>query len=86
MFKSKIVHLKQTYKFYLNHFLEKWPVFILIKKNVVKNKKLWFPAKQCKIRKNVKEQNCLFQKDLQILFIPFFDKMHSFCFKREKCY
>ena len=53
MFKSKIVHLKQTYKFYFNHFLEKCRIFILIKKNVVKNKKLWFSAKQCKIRKNV---------------------------------
>ena len=53
MLRSKIVHLKETYKFCFNHFLEKRTVFILIKKNVVKNKKLWFPAKQCKIRKNV---------------------------------
>ena len=40
-------------------------VFILIKKNVVKNKKLWFPGKQCKIRKNVKKENCSSQENLQ---------------------
>ena len=27
--------------------------FYLNQKNVVKNKKLWFPAKQCKIWKNI---------------------------------
>ena len=68
MFKIKIFHLKQTYKFYLNHFLKKRMVFILIKKNVVKNKKLWFPAKQCKIRKNVNKENCSSQENLQFLF------------------
>ena len=55
MLRSKIIHLKETYKFCFDHFLEKRTVFILIKKNVVKNKKLWFPGKQCKIRKNIKE-------------------------------
>ena len=35
---------------------------------------------------NVKKQNCLFQKDLRILFLPFFDKTHGFYFNREKCY
>ena len=29
---SKIVHLKEAYKFYFDHFLEKCTVFILIKK------------------------------------------------------
>ena len=53
---SKIIYHKETYKFCFNHFLEKSTVFILIRKNVVKNKKLWFPAKQCKIRKNVKSK------------------------------
>ena len=31
MLKSKIIHLKETYKFCFNHFLEKRTVFILIK-------------------------------------------------------
>ena len=65
MLRSKIIHLKETYKFYFDHFLEKRTVFILIKKNVVKNKKLWFPAKQWKIRKNVKKKNCSSRENLQ---------------------
>ena len=56
MLKSKIVHLKETYKFYFDHFLEKRTVFILIKKTSLKIKKLWFPAKQCKIRKKFKNK------------------------------
>ena len=42
MLKSKIVHLKETYKFYFNHFLEKYPVFILIKKTSLKIKSCSF--------------------------------------------
>ena len=45
MLTSKIVHLKQIYKFCFYHFLEKRS-FYFNQKNVVKNKKLWFPAKQ----------------------------------------
>ena len=55
MLTSKIIHLKENYKFCFDHFLEKPTVSILIKKNVVKNKKLWFSAKQCNIQKNVKK-------------------------------
>ena len=68
MLKSKIIHHKETYKFCFDHFLEKRTVFILIKKNVVKNKKLWFPGKKCKIRKDVKKENCSSQENLQFLF------------------
>ena len=39
MLKSKIVHLKQIYKFGFDHFLIKRTVFVLIVKNVIKNKK-----------------------------------------------
>ena len=42
MLRSKIVHLKETYKFYFNHFLEKCPVFILIKKTSLKIKSYGF--------------------------------------------
>ena len=38
MLKSKIVHLKETYKFWFDHFLEKRTVFILIKKTLLKKK------------------------------------------------
>ena len=42
MLRSKIIHLKETYKFYFNHFLEKCPVFILIKKTSLKIKSCVF--------------------------------------------
>ena len=35
--KSKIVHLKETYKFCFDYFLIKRTVFVLIVKNVIKN-------------------------------------------------
>ena len=38
MLKSKIIHLKETYKFCFDHFLEKHTVFILIKKTLLKIK------------------------------------------------
>ena len=42
MLTSKIIHLKETYKFCLNHFLEKPTVFILIKKTLLKIKSCGF--------------------------------------------
>ena len=38
MLRSKIIHLKETYQFYFDHFLEKRTVFILIKKTLLKIK------------------------------------------------
>ena len=52
---TKIVYLKETYKFYFDHFLIKRMVFVLIVKNVIKNLKFNFPANQCKIQQNFKE-------------------------------
>ena len=83
---NKIVHLKETYKFCFYHFLIKCTVFVLNVKNVIKNQKLNFSDKLCDIQKNVKEQNCSLQKDLQILFGPFFDTNNSFPCKHEKFY
>ena len=68
MLKSKIVHLEEIYNFYFDHFLIKRTTFVLIVKNVIKNQKFNFPDKLCDIWKNVTEQNCSFQKDLQIWF------------------
>ena len=52
---SKIVSLKETYKFCFDHFLIKRTVFVLIVKNVIKNQNFNFAAKQCKIKQNVTE-------------------------------
>ena len=46
MLQTKIVYLKKIYKFCYDHFLKKIHGFYFNQKNVVKNKKLWFPAKQ----------------------------------------
>ena len=42
MLRSKIIHLKETYKFCFDHFLEKCTVFILIKKTLLKIKSCGF--------------------------------------------
>ena len=52
---SKIIYLKENYKFYFDHFLIKRTIFVLIVKNVIKNQNLNFAAKQCKIQQNFKE-------------------------------
>ena len=43
MLKSKIVHLKEIYKFDFDYFLIKRTVFVLIVKNFTKNQKINFP-------------------------------------------
>ena len=50
MLSIKIVHLKEIYNFGFDHFLIKRTVFVLIVKNVIKNKKFNFPDKLCDIR------------------------------------
>ena len=64
MLRSKIIHLKET-TILLWPFFRKTHGFYFNQKNVVKNKKLWFPAKQWKIRKNVKKKNYSSQENLQ---------------------
>ena len=86
MLKSKIIHLKEIYNFYFDHFLIKRTVIVLILKNVIKNQKFNFPDKLCNVQKNVNKQNCSFQKDVQILFGPFYDRNNSFSYIHEKCY
>ena len=69
MLRNKIVRFKKIYKFYFDHFLIKCTVFVLNVKNVIENKKFKFSDKLCDIctKKNVEEQNCSFQNDVQIL-------------------
>ena len=53
---------------------------------LLKIKNLTFLTNSATYETHVKKQNCSFQKDLQILFLPFFDKMHSFRFNDDKYY
>ena len=65
--REKIVRFKKIYKFPVVYFFIGVISFLLfIKKRSSKNQKFNFPAKKYEIRKNIKEQNCLFQKDLQL--------------------
>ena len=50
MLRSKIVYLKKIYNFDFEHFLIKRTVFVLIVKNVIKNKKFNFSDKLCNMR------------------------------------
>ena len=83
---SKIVQIKKIYNFDFDHFLIKCTVFVLNVKNVIKNQKFNFLDKIATYKKNVEEQNCSFQKDVQILLWSFFDRNYSFSYKHEKCY
>ena len=56
MLKSKITHLKETYKFCFDHFWEKRTIFILIKKTRLKIKKLWFPANNARCEKMLRSK------------------------------
>ena len=51
MLRNKIIRFKKIYKFYLDHFLIKWTVFVLNMKNFIKNQKLNFSDKLCDIQK-----------------------------------
>ena len=59
---------------------------LTIKNDFYKIKKSIFRLNSATDETNVKEQNCSFQKGLQILFWQFFNKLHSFCFNCDKYY
>ena len=56
MLRSKIIHLKGTYKFCFNHFLEKGTVFILIKKTLLKIKSSGFRPNNGRYEKMLKSK------------------------------
>ena len=56
MLRSKIIHLKETYKFCFDHFLEKRTVFILIKKTLLKIKSCGFRPNNGRYEKMLKSK------------------------------
>ena len=56
MLNSKIVHLKQIYKFCFDHFLEKRTVFILIKKTLLKIQSCGFQPNNARCEKMLKRK------------------------------
>ena len=51
MLRSKIIHLKDTYKFVFDHFLEKRMVFILVIKTLLKIKSCGFRPNNARYKK-----------------------------------
>ena len=87
MLRRKIVHLKEIYKFYFDHFLIKRTVFVLIVKNCIKNQNFNFPDKLCDIRnKCLQTKLFIWKRSTNFILTIFFDKMHSFCFNCDKYY
>ena len=56
MLRSKIIHLKETYKFYFDHFLVKRTVFILIKKTLLKIKSCGFRSNNGRYEKMLRSK------------------------------
>ena len=56
MLKSKMIHLKETYKFCFDHFLEKRTVFILIKKTLLKIKSYGFRPNNARYEKMLRSK------------------------------
>ena len=78
MLKSKIIHLKETYKFYFNHFLEKWPVFILIKKTSLKIKSCGFRPNHARYEKILKSKIIYLKETYKFYFDHFLIKRTIF--------
>ena len=80
---SKIIHLKETYKFFCDHFLEKRTVFILIKKTLLKIKSCGFRPNNARYEKMLRSKIVHLKKIYNFYFAHFFYKTHGFCFNRE---
>ena len=78
MLRSKIVHFKQTYKFYLNHFLEKRMVFILIKKTFLKIKSCGFRLNKARYEKMLRSKIVHLKKIYNFYFEHFLTKRRVF--------
>ena len=50
---------------------------------LLKIKNWIFRTNSATYKKNVEKQNCSLEKDVQILFWPFFDRNNSFSYKHE---
>ena len=84
MLKSKIVHLKKIYNFDFDNILIKRTVFVLIVKNVIKNKKFNFPDKFCDIRKKMLRNKIVrFKKIYKFYFDHFLIKRTVFVLMKK---
>ena len=78
MLTSKIVHLKETYKFCFDHFLEKRTVFILIRKTLLKIKSCGFRANNARYEKMLRSKIVHLKKNYNFDFDHFLIKCTVF--------
>ena len=64
MLKSKIVNLKQIYKFGFDHFLEKRTVFILIEKTLLKIKSCVFRPNNARLYEKILKSKIVHLKEI----------------------
>ena len=98
MLRNKIVHLKEAYKFYFNHFLEKCPVFILIRKTLLKIKSCGFRATNARYEKMLRRKivhlkkiynfdfdHFLIKQTVFVLIVKNVIKNQNFNFSAKQC-
>ena len=91
MLRSKIIYLKETYKFCFDHFLEKRTVFILIKKTLLKIKSCDFRPNNGRYEKMLKSKIVHLKKIYNFDFDQFLIKRTVFVLivknviKNQKC-
>ena len=78
MLRSKIIHLKETYKFCFDHFLIKRTVFILIKKTLLKIKSCSFRPNNARYEKILKSKIVHLKKIYNFYFDHFLIKRTVF--------
>ena len=98
MLTSKIIHLKETYKFCFDHFLAKRTVFILIKKTLLKIKSCGFRPNNARYEKmltskiihlkkisNFYFDHFLIKRTVFVLIMKNFIKNQKFNFPNKLC-
>ena len=78
MLTSKIIHHKETYKFCLDHFLEKRTVFILIRKTLLKIKSCGFRGNNARYEKMLTRKIVYLKKIYNFDFDHFLIKRMDF--------
>ena len=78
MLTCKIIHLKETYKFCFDHFLEKRTVFILIEKTLLKLKSCGFRPTNARYEKMLRNKIVLLKKIYNFDFDHFLIKRTVF--------
>ena len=72
MLRSKIVHLKEIYNFYFDHFLMKRTVFVLIVKNVIKKSNIQFSGQTLRHTKQMLRNKIIRFKKIYKFYFDYF--------------